>query len=341
MTRPEQRRRLDAGDPQPDRHQHALRERRAEDAVDDARAWSSPRPASMCRPRVGRDAARPRRAARATIASPSRKKKNAISTDSVSCSRPSPQRSRRPSARRPWPVRRIFLSSSSSRRAVVRERGPVVGEPRADQRQLRNPRRRIGRPALDKPAHERRNAIGVLGERRADDDERRDDHHEDEHGDRVAASADRPRAASPMRTPATSSPPGSPPRRWPTGTAQDQEDADDEHREHDQRDRLVDARGASFHGLTLMVAASLAGTAVTRAPQRIESAGSARALCRNPARRQVSASGLSAARRLRTLARSRTRPRSRRRLCNARSGILDSASGIMPSTGRGALFRIR
>src|SRR5215472_4780035 len=66
----------------------------------------------------------------------------------------------------------IFFQLGEKRRAVVREARPVVLDQFADQRNLTNPCRRLGRAFLDEFFTEVEQLSGILGERHADDHER-------------------------------------------------------------------------------------------------------------------------------------------------------------------------
>ena len=194
---PQQRRRLDAGEPEADRHQHALRERGAEDAEDDAahgRCGDDRRARARARRRCGSTAAR----TRSTIASPSRKKKNAMKIDSASCSIP-------PSTVAPLATsdlaRRLEVLAHlvEQPRRVVRERRPVRGRALADERQPRDPAGGSGGPSrpVRCTSRQRWSAFSAIvtptiDERRQHGQRNQQHHHQ--RGERRAAAEPVPRA---------------------------------------------------------------------------------------------------------------------------------------------------
>ena len=126
--------------------------------------------------------------------------------------------------------------------AVVRKGGPVGRGPLTDQRNATDPGGRIGRPALDQPPRELGHSYCVLGEGRADDHERRHHHHEDQYRHQRGGKRRPPRAAS---KPIEQRPRGRGKDRCPHDRGQEglqnEVDAGDEDRQHDDRDGAVDS----------------------------------------------------------------------------------------------------
>ena len=86
-------------------------------------------------------------------------------------------------------------------RGVVRHAAPVGDDRRPDQRQLRDPRRRIGRARLEQLPSPLRHQLRVVGDRRADDDERREhqQREQQDHRERRERRRDRASRASARR----------------------------------------------------------------------------------------------------------------------------------------------